>query len=355
MMEARIRKKFRSGADSSGFTLDVHLRVGNGITVLFGPSGAGKTLTLDAIAGFSDPDEGRILLDDRILFDAAAKVNLPPRERACGYVFQNYALFPNMTLRENIYFAAAHLPRVERHQRVNEALERFALKDVAGRKPNQLSGGQKQRGSIARALVAEPGVLLLDEPSRGLDALLRRDLYDVLREVRSEYQAPIILVTHDLSECLELADHVLIYRDGQIVQSGEAPAIVESPISVEVARMLGIFNLLPVEILALDPGRNWSKVRWNGMDIEGPYYPGHFLGDKVTLSVRPADLKVVNRQGKVAGNQVAVPLRRVVNTAEGVRLDFEGISVELSQSEYATKTDNDSWVIEFPPQALRVL
>lgn len=355
MMEARIRKRFRSGADSSSFTLDVHLKIGNGITVLFGPSGAGKTLTLDAIAGFSDPDEGRILLDDRILFDAAAKVNLPPRERACGYVFQNYALFPTMTLRENIYFAAAHLPRVERHQRVNEALERFGLKDVAGRNPNQLSGGQKQRGSIARALVAEPGVLLLDEPSRGLDALLRRDLYDVLREVRNEYQAPIILVTHDLSECLELADHVLIYRDGQIVQSGEARAIVEAPTSVEVARMLGIFNLLPVAILALDPGRNWSKVRWNGVDIEGPYFPGHFLGDKVTLSVRPADLKVVNRQGKLAGNQVAVPLRRVVNTAEGVRLDFEGISVELSQSEYATKTDNDSWVIEFPAQSLRVL
>ena len=355
MMEARIRKRFLTSQESSGFTLDVHLRVGRGVTVLFGPSGAGKTLTLDAIAGFSHPDEGRILLDDRILFDAEAKVNLPPRERGCGYVFQNYALFPHMTLRENIYFAAAHLPHLERHKRVNEALDRFGLGDVGGRKPNQLSGGQKQRGSIARALVAEPGVLLLDEPSRGLDAPLRSELYNVLREVRAEYDAPMILVTHNLSECLELADQVLIYRDGQIVQSGDARAIVETPVNVEVARMLGIFNLLSVEILALDPGRNWSKVHWNGAHIEGPYFPGHFLGDKVTLCVRPADLKVWNRQGKLAANQVASPLRRVVNTSEGVRLDFEGVSVEMSQSEYLAKKDRDNWVIEFPSQVLRVL
>ena len=126
------------------------------MTVLFGPSGAGKTLTLDSIAGFVRPDEGRILLDDQILFDGAAGVHLAPRARRCGYVFQNYALFPHMTLRQNLEFAAERTPRLERHRKVNEMLEKFHLTDVAGRRPHELSGGQKQRCSIARALIGAP-------------------------------------------------------------------------------------------------------------------------------------------------------------------------------------------------------
>ena len=355
MIDARIQIEFAGGKERAPFALDVQFRAARGVTVLFGASGAGKSLTLDAIAGFTKPGAGRILLNDRILFDAKANVNLPPRERGCGYVFQNHALFPHMTLRDNIYFAAAHLPHVERRRRVSEALERFQLNDVAGRKPAELSGGQKQRGSIARALSAEPGALLLDEPSRGLDAPLRRELYEVLREVRADYDAPIVLVTHDLAECLELADQVLIYRDGRIVQAGEAKAILNAPVSVDVAHMLGIFNLLSVEIISLDPTRNRSRVQWNGTAIEGPYIPAHFMGDRVTLCVRPADLKAIPRPAKLGPNQVAVTLARVVNTTEGVRLDFEGVSVEMPHSEYAAKADNGNWAVEFPPQSIRAL
>ncbi len=145
------------------------VRAGKGITVLFGPSGAGKTLTLDSIAGFVRPDEGRILLDDQILFDGDAGVHLAPQARRCGYVFQNYALFPHMTLRKNLEFAAERMPRLERHRKVNEMLEKFHLGEVSGRQPHELSGGQKQRCSIARALIGAPRLLLLDEPTRGLD------------------------------------------------------------------------------------------------------------------------------------------------------------------------------------------
>src|SRR5438045_9185763 len=118
MLEARIRKMFPSGAESHGFTLDLELQAHAGITVLFGPSGSGKTLTLDCVAGFVRPDQGRILLDDRILFDAATRVHLPPQARWTGYVFQNYALFPHMTLRRNLEFAVERLPRLERHRKV---------------------------------------------------------------------------------------------------------------------------------------------------------------------------------------------------------------------------------------------
>src|SRR5437868_2451733 len=193
MIQARLRKAFPPSEGSSGFSLDIEFQAGAGITVLFGPSGAGKTLVLDSIAGFNRPDEGRILLDDDILFDGATGVHLIPQARDCGYVFQKGALFPHMTLRENLEFAAERRPRLERHRRVNEMIERFHLAESAGRRPHEVSGGQRQRLSIARALIGGPRLLLLDEPAQGLDAPLRSDLYEVLRQVRSDFKTPVLL------------------------------------------------------------------------------------------------------------------------------------------------------------------
>src|SRR5580700_94655 len=187
MIQARIRKQYAPGPDSAGFSLDLEFQAAAGVTVLFGSSGAGKSLTLDSIAGFVRPDEGRILLDDQILFDGAAGVHIQPRARRCGYVFQNYALFPHMTLRQNLEFAAERAPRLGRHRKVSEMLEKFHLTEVAGRHPYQLSGGQKQRCSIARSLIGAPRVLLLDEPGRGLDAPLRGEFYRVLRRGSQDF------------------------------------------------------------------------------------------------------------------------------------------------------------------------
>jgi molybdate transport system ATP-binding protein len=356
MLELRIRKRFAGRADSAPFSLDVEFRAAEGFTVLFGPSGSGKTLTLEAVAGFSTPDEGRILLDGDILFDAATRVDLPPRARHCGYVFQNYALFPHMTLRQNLAFAAERRPRLERHRKVSEMLERFHLTDAAGRRPHEVSGGQKQRCSIARALIGSPKLLLLDEPARGLDAPLRAELYGLLRQVRAEFQIPTVLVTHDLEECFELGDQMLILREGRLVQTGSPRTIAERPASVEVARLLGIFNLLEAEILELDPQKNLSRLRAGEMALAGPYFPGRFRGDRVWLCVRPDQLTAGARDGAPGANQVPAQLLRAVEMPHSVRLEFSGdIKVELARSEFEKQKDNKQWVVGFPQHALRVL
>jgi molybdate transport system ATP-binding protein len=357
MIQVRVRKSYRPGADSAGFLLDLDFKTDAAVTVLFGPSGSGKTLTLDCIAGFVRPDEGRVMVGDDILFDADTRVHLPPQARRCGYVFQNYALFPHMTLRENLAFPIEDTARLERHRRVNEMLDRFRLSEVAGRRPHELSGGQKQRGSIARALLLSPRLLLLDEPARGLDPALRLELYDVLRSVREEFGTPIVLVTHDLEECFELGDRMLILRDGKLVQSGSPLEVFDKPASVDVARLLGIYNLLPVEIRALDPGRNTSKVMWEEWELSGPYYPGKFKGDRAWLCLRPQELKATPRNtNRPAANQVPVQLVRTANTPGAVRLEFDrGVAAEIPRLEFDRNRHVKDWMVEFPVEGLRAL
>jgi molybdate transport system ATP-binding protein len=352
MIDLRVRKTFPARPDSRAFTLDLAFRTEAGVTVLFGPSGAGKTLTLDAIAGFVTPDDGRILVDDALLYDSGSGLRLAPRARRCGYVFQNYALFPHLTLRENLNFAAERLPRLERRRRVNETLDRFHLNEVSGRRPHELSGGQKQRGSIARALLAAPRVLLLDEPARGLDPSLRQELYDVLRKVRGEYSTPVLLVTHDLDECLELGEWMVVLDDGAIAQQGRPLDVLEEPLSARVAQLLGRYHLLPAEVIALDPAARRSRLRLDlrpaSLEISGPYFPGHLLGDRVTLAVRPEQIKAAPGAGLM--------LERAVDAPAGVRLEFRGgLTVEMTRAEYAPHRERKEWALVFPPEALRIV
>ena len=361
MLTARIRKTFPARKDSAGFTLDVELTATHGVTVLFGPSGAGKTLVLDSVAGFVKPDEGRIMLDDDILYDGESGVFRAPQKRNCGYVFQNYALFPHMTLRQNLEFAAERRPRLERHRRVVDMLEKFRLTEVAGRRPHEISGGQRQRCSIARALIAEPKLLLLDEPATGLDAPLRAELYEALRRVKEDFKTPMLLVTHDLAECFELGEEMLIVNQGRIVQKGAPRHMLDEPASLEVARLLGAFNLLEAEIVTLDPGRHTSRLRAGEFELNGPYFPGHLKGDRVTLCVRPEELTATAREGKPAANQIPAELVRVVERPHGVRLEFTstafvtGVRVNISRGDYEQLKETRAWVVEFPSDTLRVV
>ncbi len=354
MLRANISKHFPVGPDSAGFTLNVEFEAAPGVTVLYGPSGSGKTLTLDTIAGFTAPDSGRIILNDRILFDSGAHVHRPPRERQCGYVFQNYALFPHMTLRANLDFAAVRLPRLERHRRIAELLDRFRITDLAGRYPRELSGGQKQRGSIARALIANPQALLLDEPANGLDATLRADLHSIILEIRQSLAIPILLVTHNPEECFVLADRVLIYDAGTILHRAAPLDLLRNPGTADVARLLGGFNLYEAEVLTLDPGRQTSRVRLLETEIDGPHLRGCFRGDRVALCARPEELRITTRPG---ANRIRADLGRITERTQSVQADFgAGLVVDIARNEWASLKETgerDGWWIEMPAASLR--
>lgn len=192
------------------FTLTARFSVGEEIAVLFGPSGSGKTTILNCIAGLTHPDDGSIRLSSQVFFDGERPYKLPPQNRGVGYVFQEYALFPHMTVEQNIRYG------MKRHAQVNlpELLQTVGIDHLLSKYPHQLSGGQKQRAALVRALATEPSILLLDEPLSALDAQTRRQCQDELLRIHEKWRIPILLVTHDLDEAERLGDLVLTSENG---------------------------------------------------------------------------------------------------------------------------------------------
>ncbi|HUI55421.1 MAG TPA: ABC transporter ATP-binding protein [Bryobacteraceae bacterium] len=332
---------------AGGFTLDVDFPVGPGVTALYGPPGAGKSLTLEAIAGFTRPDSGRILLEDVILFDAASHVHVPPRRRNCGYLAQSDALFPHMTLRQNVAFSARRWPRLERHRRVAEMLEKFRLTDSAGLWPRRLDAQSRLLGAVARALVAEPRLLLLDDCGIGEACL---------RQIRAATGVPILMVTGSLDLCCAAADQMLILDGGRILQRGAPRQVLDQPQSLEVARLVGIPNLFQATIAALDPGRNSSRLEFDHFALAGPYIPAHFKGNRVWVAAAAENLRVHPGDVSPPLNSVPVQLVRASHHAHSVLVEFSfGIFVNVSYDEFARQQDNKDWQVEFPPEALRVL
>lgn len=342
MTHARIGKKI-----PPVFSLDVDLAIGSGVTAIFGPAGAGKTVILETLAGFMRPDSGRILLDDVILFDAAARVHVPPSRRRCGYVSQRDSLFPHMTLRQNLMFAAHANPRLERTRKVAEMLETFQLTASADSRPVELAPAQKLRGALARALLASPKLLLVDD--RGVDEA-------ALRMVRECFAGPVLLVTSDLDLCCAAASHLALLDGGRVVRAGAPAEVVDRPESLEAARLLGIPNIFEGTIAALDPGRNSSRLEFEGFALNGPYIPGHFRGARVSVAIRPERLRVHAGEMELQPNAVPATLARVSPGVRTVRMEFAGgIHADVSHEQFSRQKDNKSWQVEFPPEALRVL
>jgi len=330
---------------SAGFSLDVDFPVALGTTAIFGGPLAGKSLLLEMIAGLAPPTAGRILFEDAILFDAAARVETPARARNFGYLPPGDSLFPHLTLRENLRFAAQRFPRLERHRRVAEWLEKFQLTPVESRYPHQLSAAQRLAGAVARMLIGEPRLLLLDNEgvSEGL-----------LLQIRAHTQAPILFATRDADLCCAAATQMIVLDSGRIVQSGTPRDVVDRPASVEAARLIGIPNLWQGTIGALDPGRNSSVIEFDGFALTAPYLPGHFRGDRIWVAIRAGDLRV---HGEASGaNCVALTLVRASFRTNTARLEFaHAVFADLPLETYAPLKDNKEWHVEFPPAALQIL
>jgi molybdate transport system ATP-binding protein len=218
----------------NGFRLDAEWEIDNELAVLFGCSGAGKSLTLRMIAGLMKPDQGFIRLNERMLFDSSTARDLPPQDRSFGYVFQDLALFPHMTVRANILYGAHGIPRAEREQRAAHMIERFRLTGLEQKYSSEISGGQKQRVALARALIRRPAALLLDEPFSALDNPLRVEMQHFLKEIRREFPIPVVFVTHDVLEAYAMADRIIVYANGRVAQSGSPLEVFTKPANREV-------------------------------------------------------------------------------------------------------------------------
>lgn len=220
-----------------GFTLHACWETGNELTVLFGFSGSGKSMTLSLLAGLANADTGHIRLGERIFFDSSQNIFVPPQKRLIGYVSQYPALFPHMTVKKNILYGVSALPRDGREALVREMVDLFYLKGLEDKFPDEISGGQKQRVSLARALVRKPVLLLLDEPFSALDNPLRLEMNSLLRDLRIGLNIPVILVTHNVSEAYTLADKIIVYSSGSVVQTGAPCEVFSNPSCPDVERL----------------------------------------------------------------------------------------------------------------------
>jgi molybdate transport system ATP-binding protein len=208
------------------FQLNVAFSAPAGITALFGPSGAGKTLTLRSVAGLLRPDRGSVVLGERVLFDSAANVDVATRARRIGYVFQQYALFPHLSAAANIGYGLHEASPADRSARVKELLEMVGLSSFAERHPHELSGGQQQRVALARALAPRPDLILLDEPFAAIDSFVRDRLREQLRAIHARTRVPMILVTHDIADVRRLADTVVLYGHGTVLEVGDTSGVL---------------------------------------------------------------------------------------------------------------------------------
>ncbi len=274
-------------AHIGSFVLDVAFATGGGTTAILGPSGAGKTLTLRAIAGLLRPDGGRIAVDGRTLFDADAGVDLPARKRRVGLVFQDYALFPHLSAADNLAYGLRGRPRDEAARTVQAMVGMLGLDGLETRRPAELSGGQRQRVAVGRALAPSPDLLLLDEPFSALDAPTREALVAEFASLRSRLEMPAVLVTPDVAEAYALADRLVVLDGGRVLQAGDREAVFHTPSSPSVARLVGVRNLLPGVVVSvadglalIDAGGLTAKVRLAGATA----------GAQVTLGVRAHDL-----------------------------------------------------------------
>ncbi len=323
MLTAQFRK--RPAAQSREFVLDVEFQAAPGFTILFGPSGAGKTTLLDCVAGLASPDAGRIAIGDHILFDAAQDIDLAAAKRRVGYVFQNLALFPHLTVEQNVQYGLAHLPPAERAQRASAILQAFRIAPLAKRYPREISGGESQRAALARTLVTDPSVLLLDEPLAALDAATKTKIIDDLRQWNQAHRIPILYVTHSREEVFALGERVIVLDTGRIVAQGTPHEVITAPLQETVAQLVGFENIFDAVVESVHPTRGTMSCRIAGdggpVLIETPLVRGG-VGSAVRVGIRAGDILLatappvgLSARNLIPGRILSLEQRDVIVTA----------------------------------------
>ncbi len=341
MVNVELKGLVRVFADGTRVgPIDLLVKDGELITLL-GPSGTGKTTTLRMIAGFIEVDKGSILFDSKNI------ISLPTRERNIGMVFQSVALFPNMTVYENIAFGPdmAEWPHEKTVRRVEELADLLEIRHLLKRRINEISGGEAQRVALARALAKEPALLLLDEPLSSLDPQLRERLQTEIRRIQKRVGITTIYVTHSQDEAFAISDRVAIIQDGRVVQVGTPEEIYECPATEFVAKFLGSGNVLQGVVKKREDGKMLIDI--NGIMLEGR--EGLTAGDTLKLTIKPEDITISSEIEPDSATGRVISIVPQVGSFK-ITLDFQGAHiVALSQDETLVKRlrDNEDMPVSF--------
>jgi molybdate transport system ATP-binding protein len=324
-----IQKHFTGGGE---FALDVELVALPGFTILFGASGAGKTTLLDCVAGLTQPDAGKIRVGSRCFFDSEGNVNLPVAKRNVGYVFQSLALFPHLTVEENLAFGIGGLSSAERAQQVTSMLNAFGIENLRKQRPGAISGGERQRVALARSLVTNPCILLLDEPLAALDTPTKSRILDDLRTWNEVHQIPILYVTHSREEVFALGSRVVVLDRGRIVAEGNPHEVIGAPRQETVAQLAGFENIFDVVLDSVHDDRGTMTCHLPGgvlletplvrVDSAAALRVGIRAGDILLATVRPEGLSARNI---LPGKVISLARRDVIIAA---RIDV-GVEMEV--------------------------
>lgn len=292
-----VRLQFaRASASQHAFTLDVDFQLAPGITILFGPSGAGKSTLLDCIAGLLQPQSARLLLNNEALHDSAAQIFLLPQKRHLAYVFQSPALFPHLTVEDNVAFGLQNLTADERTHRVHDLLESFRVAQLAARKASKISGGEAQRVALARSLAPSPRAVLLDEPLKGLDADIKSAIVDDLRAWNRARQVPILYVTHQRDEVDALGERVIAIDRGRIVAQGAPLAVLDAPRKKRLAYAAGFENHLTAVVQDIRESDGVMRARLSGSETELEVPLGYAnVGSRIYIAIRAGDILIATQ------------------------------------------------------------
>lgn len=320
MLEACIKMRLGTVRENP-FSVDVEIRDSSGVTVLFGPSGAGKTSILRAVAGILRPEEGRIVLNGKVLFDSSQGVNLPAENRRIGYVFQDRLLFPHLTAEQNILYGLRDHGRQSGRRQVRELLAMLGVENMSRCYPSELSGGEQQRIALARALATEPSIMLLDEPLSAVDVALRTRLLEEISAIQKKSRIPFLYVTHNHSEAVRLGDVMYVVDKGRVVQKGAPLEIFNAPRSAPVARVVGTENVFAGEIVGHKPADGITLIDVGSCILETAYNDLP-VSSRVTVGIRSEDI-IISREHLTqtsARNVLTGYVRRIIRDADKTEL-----------------------------------